>query len=106
MLNVVMGDTSEDTLTTLAGRLTRLDKQLTPTEQTRFAETSGGLTIADIAKSILNAFDEDYIEQSGKPVRNWRRRRPRRSTTPDSVILSRPPAKRTTRLLTPSTLIL
>jgi type I restriction enzyme R subunit len=64
MLNVVMGDNSEDTLTTLAGRLTRLDKQLTPAEQTKFTQTSGGISISDVAKSLLNAFDEDYIEKS------------------------------------------
>ena len=66
MLNVVMGDNSEDTLTTLAGRLTRLDKQLTPAEQTKFKENAGGTSISDVAKSLLNAFDEDYIEKSGK----------------------------------------
>ncbi len=66
MLSVVMGDHSEDTLTTLAGRLTRLDKQLTTTEQTKFAEISGGVSVSDVAKSLLNAFDEDYINESGK----------------------------------------
>jgi type I restriction enzyme R subunit len=66
MLNVVLGDTSEDTLTTLAGRLTRLDKQLTPAEKERFTLTSGGPSISDVAKSLLNAFDEDYIAQSGQ----------------------------------------
>ncbi len=66
MLNVVMGDNSEDTLTTLAGRLTRLDKQLTPAEKTKFTSTSGGITLADVAKSLLNAFDEDFIASSGK----------------------------------------
>jgi type I restriction enzyme, R subunit len=61
-----MGDNSEDTLTTLAGRLTRLDKQLTPAEQTKFKATSGGASISDVAKSLLNAFDEDYVAKSGK----------------------------------------
>ncbi len=65
MLNVVMGDNSEDTLTTLAGRLTRLDKQLTPAEQTKFKENAAGASISDVAKSLLNAFDEDFIEKSG-----------------------------------------
>jgi type I restriction enzyme R subunit len=64
MLSVVMGDTSEDTLTTIAGRLTRLDKQLTPAEQAKFTQVSGGSSISDIAKSLLNAFDVDYIEAS------------------------------------------
>jgi type I restriction enzyme R subunit len=66
MLSVVMGAHDEDTLTTLAGRLTRLDKQLTPAEQAKFAQASGGTSVSDVAKSLLNAFDEDYIEKSGK----------------------------------------
>lgn len=66
MLSVIMGDHSEDTLTTIAGRLTRLDKQLTPAEQDKFTQISGGITISDVAKSLLNAFDEDYIEESGQ----------------------------------------
>ncbi|MCL1876064.1 MAG: hypothetical protein FWF87_07400 [Synergistaceae bacterium] len=66
MMGVVMGARDEDTLTTLAGRLTKLDKELTPTEQKKFTEISNGLTISDAAKALLNAFDEDYIAQSGK----------------------------------------
>jgi type I restriction enzyme R subunit len=66
MLNVVMGDHSEDTLTTLAGRLTRLDKQLTEVEKAKFKTTSGGKSVAEVAKSLLDAFDEDYIQASGK----------------------------------------
>jgi len=65
MMRVVMGARDEDTLTTLAGRLTRLDKQMTQAEHRGFVEISGGLTISDIARSLLNAFDEDYIGQCG-----------------------------------------
>jgi type I restriction enzyme R subunit len=66
MDSVVMGARDEDTLTTLAGRLTRLDKQLTPAEQKRFVEVSGGPTISDVAKSLWNAHDEDHIEKTGR----------------------------------------
>ena len=69
MISVVMGARDEDTITTLAGRLTRLDKELTAAEQKKFLDVSNGLTISEIAKSLLNAFDDDYIERqavSGK----------------------------------------
>ena len=69
MMSVVMGARDEDTITTLAGRLTRLDKELTAAEQKKFLDVSNGLTISEIAKSLLNAFDDDYIERqavSGK----------------------------------------
>ena len=60
MLNVVMGDKSEDTLTSLANRLTRLDKQMTAAEQREFAQVVG-TTARDLAESLLNGFDEDVI---------------------------------------------
>jgi len=66
MMSVVMGARDEETLTTLAGRLTRLDKQLTLAEQKKYTDVSGGLSISDTAKALLNAFDEDYIAQGGK----------------------------------------
>ena len=66
MMSVVMGARDEDTLTTLAGRLTRLDKELTPTEQKKYTEVSGGLTLSDTAKALVAAFNEDYVAQSGK----------------------------------------
>jgi len=66
LMSVVMGARDVDTFTTLAGRLTRLDKELTPIEQKKFTEISCGPTLSDTAKALLNVFDEDYIAQSGK----------------------------------------
>ena len=65
MLNVVMGDKSEDTLTSLANRLTRLDKQMTAAEQREFAQV-GGTTARDLAESLLNGFDEDVIRAAAQ----------------------------------------
>ena len=66
MMSVVMGNREEDTLTTLAGRLTKLDKELTSAEQKKYTEVSGGMTLSNTAKALLNAFDDDYIAQSDK----------------------------------------
>jgi len=66
MMSVVMGAVDEDTLTSLANRLTRLDKQLTSGEQTKLAEVSKGMALSTMAKNLLYSFDEDYIETSGK----------------------------------------
>ena len=66
MMGVVMGAVDEDTLTSLANRLTRLDKQLTPEEQTKLTEVSKGIALSTMAKNLLNSFDEDYIDSSGK----------------------------------------
>lgn len=63
MLLVAMGNKEEDVLTSLANRLTRLDKQMTPTEHRQFAELAG-VGISTLAARMLDAFDEDVIRSA------------------------------------------
>jgi len=60
MLSVVMGARDDDTLTTLAGRIIKLDKVLTEQEKEEAAALCGKPLI-NIARDLLNAFDEDII---------------------------------------------
>lgn len=60
MMNVALGDKSEDTLTSLANRVIRLNSQMTAGEKKEFAEKVG-LSAGQIAENLLNAFDEDVI---------------------------------------------
>ena len=60
MMNVALGDKSEDTLTSLANRVIRLNSQMTPSEKKEFAEKVGD-SAGQIAEKLLNAFDEDTI---------------------------------------------
>ena len=60
MMNVALGDKSEDTLTSLANRVIRLNSQMTPSEKKEFAEKVGD-SAGQIAEKLLNAFDEDAI---------------------------------------------
>lgn len=60
MMNVALGDKSEDTLTSLANRVIRLNSQMTPSEKKEFAETVG-VGAGQIAEKLLNTFDEDVI---------------------------------------------
>ncbi|MFD2573781.1 DEAD/DEAH box helicase family protein [Spirosoma soli] len=59
----VGGDTSEDTLTSLANRLTRLEKQLSPPERNRLTTASGGKTINQVVNELLDAYNPDKIEE-------------------------------------------
>jgi len=65
MYNAAAGQHDEDTLTSLANRLSRLDKIMTDKEKDKFSEICD-TPIIDIAANFLNAFDEDFIEKSGK----------------------------------------
>ena len=60
MMNVALGDKSEDTLTSLANRIIRLNSQMTPSEKKEFTEKVGN-SAGQIAEKLLNAFDEDII---------------------------------------------
>ncbi len=67
MMNVALGDKSEDTLTSLANRISRLDKQMTDKEHKEFKKNVG-LPARDIANNLLNAFDEDVIAEKAKSL--------------------------------------
>ena len=60
MMNVALGDKSEDTLTSLANRLIRLNAQMTTSER-KTAEEMVDCPVGKIAERLLNAFDEDVI---------------------------------------------
>ena len=60
MMNVALGDRSEDTLTSLANRLVRLNSQMSQGEKTAFAEKAGD-GAGMVAERLLDAFDEDVV---------------------------------------------
>jgi len=62
MMFVALGDKSEDTLTSLANRVIRLNNRMTAAERKDFAEKVGE-SAGQIAEKLLNAFDEDIIFQ-------------------------------------------
>ncbi|MDR0500898.1 MAG: DEAD/DEAH box helicase family protein [Coriobacteriales bacterium] len=84
MMSVAMGAHDDDTLTTLAGRLSKLDKVMTTAEREKFTELcqdegialgttiEGGIEVPcseqvispiGIAETLLNAFDEDIVTE-------------------------------------------
>jgi type I restriction enzyme R subunit len=58
---VLMGQTDEDTYTSLAGRLARLEKQITEDERKKFRQLSGGKTINKLVHELLDAYNPDKI---------------------------------------------
>ena len=62
MLNVAMGAKDEDTLTSLANRVIRLNSQMSPKERTAFTETVGS-SAGSLAQHLLDAFDLDIISE-------------------------------------------
>lgn len=60
MLNVALGAKDEDTLTSLANRVIRLNSQMSPAERKQF-EVKVGTAAGSVAENLLNAFDEDVL---------------------------------------------
>ena len=59
MLNVVMGNRDEDTVTSLANRLARLNNQGNDQERSQFTKVSGGKAITDVIHELFDAFNPD-----------------------------------------------
>jgi type I restriction enzyme R subunit len=73
---VAVGARDEELFTTLAGRLARLDKQITEKEKKQFAEKSNGKSVAQVAKDLLNAFNPDVLEDIETKIRDEKRGAP------------------------------
>ncbi len=59
MLNVVMGHRDEDTVTSLANRLARLNNEVDEKERSRFRQESGGKAITEVIHELFDAFNPD-----------------------------------------------
>jgi type I restriction enzyme R subunit len=72
-MSVMMGATDEDTVSSLAGRLARLNKQLNVDDQRRIREASGGMELTQLVGKLFAAIDADNIEAkalqlAGQPI--------------------------------------
>jgi type I restriction enzyme, R subunit len=67
-MGVMMGARDEDTVSSLAGRLARLNKLLDEKDQALIKEKAGGVALADIVGGLLAAIDPDRIEQKAREM--------------------------------------
>ena len=68
LMGVMMGVRDEDTVSSLAGRLARLNRQLDHPEQTRIKEQAGGLELTQIVGNLLAAIDPDRINEKAHEI--------------------------------------
>ncbi|MCX8481419.1 MAG: DEAD/DEAH box helicase family protein, partial [Sediminibacterium sp.] len=66
---VAVGARDEDLFTSLANRLTRLDKQITEKEKKQFEEKSGGKSLSTVVKDLLNAYNPDIVEEIKQKIK-------------------------------------
>ncbi len=64
LLRVAMGERDEDTLTSLANRIARLDRALGEQDKAEL-QASAGLSLKQLASNLLRATDPDVLEELG-----------------------------------------
>ena len=62
-MEVVMGSTDTDTISSLAGRLARIDHQLRPEQKQEFQGKTGGTSLTQLTKALFASIDGEEIEQ-------------------------------------------
>ena len=56
---IALGSTDPDVISSLAGRLARLDRQLSPSDRQALEKTSGGVPLKDLTTKLVTALDPD-----------------------------------------------
>ena len=63
--HIAIGAREPELLSSLAGRLIRLEKRIEPDVRAEVEKLSGGKTLSNIARDLLDAIDPDKIESLG-----------------------------------------
>ena len=67
-MGVMMGACDEDTVSSLAGRLARLDRQLDPAEREQIKTKAAGIELTEIVGNLLAAIDLDRIDEKAREI--------------------------------------
>jgi type I restriction enzyme R subunit len=67
-MGVMMGAQDPDTISSLAGRLARLNKQLDPADHAKIEQKSGGITLQQIVTGLFTAISAEAIEKKALEI--------------------------------------
>lgn len=68
LISVAMGNRDKDTLTSLAGRLARLDREIGGKDKKEIEKASGGKSLKAMVNSLLDAVDPEKHMQKAKEI--------------------------------------
>jgi type I restriction enzyme, R subunit len=63
---VAFGNTEEDVLTSIAARLARMERRLSPDDERQIVKASGGLTVKDLTRRLVEAVNPDRSLEQAK----------------------------------------
>lgn len=67
-MGVMMGARDADTISSLAGRLARLNSQLDDKDQQLIKEAAGGVDLSNIIGSLISSIDPDRVETKAREI--------------------------------------
>lgn len=67
LISIALGNRDTDTITSLAGRLAKLDREIGPKDRNEI-EKAAGIPLKTIINNLLNATDPDKIEEKAKEI--------------------------------------
>ena len=67
-MGVMLGARDEDTVSSLAGRLARLDRTLNDAEKQRIQEQTGGIPLGSIVCGLIAAIEPDQVEAKAREI--------------------------------------
>ncbi len=67
-MGVMMGARDEDTVSSLAGRLARLERTLNDAEQQRITEQTGGIPLGSIVSGLIAAIEPGRVETKAREI--------------------------------------
>ncbi|MDE3040080.1 MAG: DEAD/DEAH box helicase family protein [Nitrospirota bacterium] len=65
---VALGNTEEDVLTSIAGRLARMEHRITKEDDQAISKASGGLTLKDLSRRLVEAVNPDRHEERARKL--------------------------------------
>ncbi|MBK8163556.1 MAG: DEAD/DEAH box helicase family protein [Gammaproteobacteria bacterium] len=86
MQAVAFGNTEDDVLTSLAGRLARMEHRISKDDDKRIRQASGGLGLKDLAHRIVQSLNPDALDENVPWVENvaWAEQREAREPVPQA----------------------
>jgi type I restriction enzyme R subunit len=67
---VMMGARDEDTVSSLAGRLARINNELDEKDQARIRQVAGGATLSEIVRGLFDAINADHCRHASRSGTN------------------------------------
>lgn len=68
LISIAMGNRDDDILSSLAGRLARLDREISAKDQKEIEQAAGGKSLKDMVNGLLDAIDPDKHGAKAKEV--------------------------------------